>query len=81
MSKVILTSQQYQKLLARISEEVDLTDYEAPFSSEDFVNWVDSEFDTDILNIAKSKIEERLNFINTMVGIGTRNEIEGFKRY
>ena len=81
MSKVILTSQQYQKLLTRISEEVDLTDYKAPFSSEDFVNWVDSEFDTDILNIAKSKIEERLNFINTMVGIGTRNEIEGFKRY
>ncbi len=81
MPKVILTEQQYQKLLTRISEEVDLTNYQAPFSSEDFVNWVDSEFDTDILNIAKSKIEERLNFINTMVGIGTRNEIEGFKRY
>tara|TARA_R100000951_G_scaffold115365_1_gene123231 strand:+ start:656 stop:898 length:243 start_codon:yes stop_codon:yes gene_type:complete len=80
MSKVILTSQQYQKLLTRISEEVDLTDYKAPFSSEDFVNWVDSEFDTDILNIAKSKIEERLNFINTMVGIGTRTEIKGFRR-
>ncbi len=80
MSKVILTELQYQKLLNKIEEEVDLTNYEAPFSSEDFVNWVDSEFDTDILNIAKSKIEERLNFINTMVGIGTRTEIKGFRR-
>ena len=38
MSKVILTEHQYQKLLNKIEEEVDLTNYEAPFSSEDFVN-------------------------------------------
>ena len=80
MSKVILTEHQYQKLLNKIEEEVDLTNYEAPFSSEDFVNWVNSEFDTEILNIAKSKIEERINFINTMIGIGTRTEIKGFRR-
>lgn len=80
MSKVILTEHQYQKLLNKIEEEVDLTNYEAPFSSEDFVNWVNSEFDTDILNMAKSKIEERINFINTMIGIGTRTEIKGFRR-
>ena len=80
MSKVILTEHQYQKLLNKIQEEVDLTNYEAPFSSEDFVNWVDSEFDTEILNIAKSKIEERINFINTMVGMGTRSEIKGYRR-
>ena len=71
MSKIILTEKQYQ---------VDLTNYEAPFSSEDFVNWVNSEFDTEILNIAKSKIEERINFINTMVGMGTRSEIKGYRR-
>jgi len=80
MSKVILTEHQYQKLLNKIEEEVDLTNYEAPFSSEDFVNWVNSEFDTEILNIAKSKIEERINFINTMVGMGTRSEIKGYRR-
>ena len=80
MSKVILTEQQYRKLLTKISEEVDLTNYKAPFSSEDFVNWVDSEFDMDILKIAKSKIEERINFLNTMVGIGTRSEIKGYRR-
>jgi len=80
MSKIILTEKQCQKLLNKIEEEVDLTNYEAPFSSEDFVNWVNSEFDTEILNIAKSKIEERINFINTMIGIGTRTEIKGFRR-
>mgnify|MGYP003127360986 FL=1 len=80
MSKVILTEQQYRKLLTKISEEVDLTNYEAPFSSEDFVNWVDSEFDRDILKIAKSKIEERINFLNTMIGMGTRSEIKGYRR-
>ena len=80
MSKIILTEKQYKKLLNKIEEEVDLTDYEAPFSSEDFVNWVNSEFDTEILNMAKSKIEERINFINTMVGMGTRSEIKGYRR-
>ena len=80
MSKIILTEKQYQKLLNKIEEEVDLTNYEAPFSSEDFVNWVNSEFDTEILNMAKSKIEERINFINTMIGIGTRTEMKGFRR-
>jgi len=80
MSKIILTEKQYQKLLNKIEEEVDLTNYEAPFSSEDFVNWVDSEFDLEILQIAKNKIEERINFINTMIGMGTRTEIKGFRR-
>ena len=80
MSKVILTEHQYRKLLTKISEEVDLTNYEANFSSGDFVNWVDSEFDLDILNIAKSKIEERINFLNTMIGMGTRSEIKGYRR-
>ena len=59
---------------------MDLTNYEANFSSGDFVNWVDSEFDLDILNIAKSKIEERINFLNTMIGMGTRSEIKGYRR-
>ena len=80
MSKIILTEKQYQELLNKIEEEVDLTNYEAPFSSEDFVNWVDSEFDLEILQIAKNKIEERINFINTMIGMGTRTEIKGFRR-
>jgi len=80
MSKVILTEHQYQKLLNKIEEEVDLTNYEASFSSEDFVNWVDSEFDLEILQIAKSKIEERINFLNTMIGMGTRSEIKGYRR-
>ncbi len=80
MSKIILTEKQYQQLLKKVNEEIDLTNYEANFSSEDFVNWVDSEFDLDILNIAKSKIEERINFLNTMIGMGTRSEIKGYRR-
>ena len=80
MSKIILTEKQYQQLLKKVNEEIDLTNYEANFSSGDFVNWVDSEFDLDILNIAKSKIEERINFLNTMIGMGTRSEIKGYRR-
>ena len=80
MSKIILTEKQYQQLLKKVNEEMDLTNYEANFSSGDFVNWVDSEFDLDILNIAKSKIEERINFLNTMIGMGTRSEIKGYRR-
>ncbi len=80
MSKIILTEKQYQQLLKKVNEEMDLTNYEANFSSGEFVNWVDSEFDLAILNIAKSKIEERINFLNTMIGIGTRSEIKGYRR-
>ena len=79
MSKIILTEKQCQHLLRNVTEEVDLTTYEAPFSSEDFVNWVDSEFDLEILGMAKSKIEERMNYLNRMVGMSTRNSIKGFR--
>jgi hypothetical protein len=81
MPKIILTEKQCHTLINKINEEkIDLTNYEASFSSEDFINWVDSEFDLEILKIAKSKIEERINFLNTMIGIGTRNTIKGYRR-
>ena len=80
MSKIILTEKQYKELLNTIKEEVDLSTYEAPFSSEDFLNWVNSEFDVEILRLTKSKIEERINFLNTMIGMGTRNTIKGYRR-
>ena len=49
MSKIILTEKQCHTLINKINEEnIDLTNYEASFSGEDFINWVDSEFDLEI---------------------------------
>ena len=40
-----------------VSEQVDLSDYNAPFTSEDFVNYVNSEFDIEMLEIMKGVID------------------------
>ena len=49
MSKIILTEKQVNELFNKLQEEVDLDNYEAPFSSDDFINWVNSEYDLDLL--------------------------------
>ena len=80
MSKIILTEKQYQKLLKKVNEEVDLTNYKAPFSSEDFINWVNSEYDLEFLNMVRAEVDTRIDFLNKMIGMATRKEIKGFRR-
>tara|TARA_B100002019_G_scaffold91872_1_gene79172 strand:+ start:1368 stop:1610 length:243 start_codon:yes stop_codon:yes gene_type:complete len=80
MSKIILTEKQYQKLLKKVNEEVDLTNYKAPFSSEDFINWVNSEYDLEFLNMVRAEVDARIDFLNKMIGMATRKEIKGFRR-
>ena len=63
-----------------VSEQVDLSDYNAPFTSEDFVNYVNSEFDIEMLEIMKGVIDKRLKELNTLVYMANRKEIKGFRK-
>lgn len=65
----------------KINEEVDLDNYEAPFSAEDFTNYVNSEFDLETLELMKGVLQKRINFLNTLIGTAKRTEITGFKRF
>jgi len=79
MSKIILTEKQVNELFNKLQEEVDLDNYEAPFSSDDFINWVNSEYDLDLLQIVSSKMQERINFLETIISAATRKKIKGFR--
>ena len=64
-----------------VNEQVDLDNFQAPFTSEDFVNYVNSEFDIEMLEIMQSVIQKRMNFLKRMVDMGRRKEIKGFRRF
>lgn len=64
-----------------VNEQVDLDNFQAPFTSEDFVNYVNSEFDIEMLEIMQSVIQKRMNFLKRMVDMGRRTEIKGFRRF
>ena len=64
-----------------VNEQVDLDNFQAPFTSEDFVNYVNSEFDIEMLKMMQNVIQKRMNFLKRMVDMGKRKEIKGFRRF
>ena len=50
-------------------------------SAEDLIKYIESEFDTEMLGLINSKINERLDFLTRIADIGTKKEVKGFKRY
>ena len=64
-----------------VNEQVDLDNFQAPFTSEDFVNYVNSEFDIEMLGMMQNVIQKRMNFLKRMVDMGRRKEIKGFRRF
>jgi len=63
-----------------VNEQVNLDSYEAPFTSEDFVNYVNSEFDLDMLQIMRGVIDKRINELNTLLHMASRKEVKGFRK-
>lgn len=63
-----------------ISEQSDLSDYNAPFTSEDFVNYVNSEFDLEMLELMQGVIDKRIKELNALLYIANRKEIKGFRK-
>ena len=61
--------------------EDELYDYKPSFSAEDLLKYIESEWDIEMLEMIDSKIQERIEFLNNVIGVGSRKEIKGFKRY
>lgn len=64
-----------------VNEEIDLDDYEPNFTTEDFLNYVNSEYDLEMLTLMKGAIQKRINFLNRLVAAGQRPEFTGFKKF
>lgn len=61
--------------------KVDLDTYEAPFTTDDFMNYVESEWDTEMLDLMISIISKRKKFLEQMPYHGNpRTIVKGYKR-
>ena len=63
-------------------QKVDLDTFEAPFTSEDFMNYVESEWDIEMLDLMMGIISKRKKFIQQVLDTANpRTIIKGFKRF
>lgn len=63
-------------------EKVDLDTFEAPFTTEDFMNYVESEWDMEMLDLMMGIISKRKKFIQQVVDTANpRTVVKGFKRF
>lgn len=63
-------------------QEVDLDSYEAPFTSDDFMNYVESEWDMEMLDLMIGIINKRKEFLKQVIShANPRTVVKGFKRY
>ena len=61
--------------------EKELYDYKPNFSAEDLLKYIESEWDSEMLELIDSKIQQRLDFLYRVATMSTKKEITGFKRY
>jgi hypothetical protein len=63
-------------------QKVDLDTFEAPFTTEDFMNYVESEWDIEMLDLMMGIISKRKKFIQQVVDTANpRTVVKGFKRF
>ena len=63
-------------------QKVDLDTFEAPFTTEDFMNYVESEWDMEMLDLMMGIISKRKKFIQQVVDTANpRTVVKGFKRF
>jgi hypothetical protein len=68
-----------QKVLKEYTED-ELFDYKPNFSAEELIKYIDSEWDIEILKMVGSKISDRVDYLNQVIGMGNRREVKGFRR-
>lgn len=68
-----------QKVLKEYTED-ELFDYKPNFSAEELIKYVDSEWDIEVLEMIGSKISERVDYLNQVIGMGNRVRVKGFGR-
>jgi len=50
-------------------------------TTKEFTDAVNDEYDIETLELMNELIGQRLTMLKTMVDVGTRKQIKGFKRY
>ena len=68
-----------QKVLKEYTED-GLFDYKPNFSAEDLIKYIDSEWDIEMLNMISSKISDRVDYLNQVIGMGNRVRVKGFSK-
>ena len=68
-----------QKVLKEYTED-ELFDYKPNFSAEDLIKYIDSEWDIEMLNMINSKISDRVDYLNQVIGMGNKVKVKGFGR-
>ena len=63
-------------------QKVDLDTFDSPFTTEDFMNYVESEWDMEMLDLMMGIISKRKKFIQQVVDTANpRTVVKGFKRF
>ena len=50
-------------------------------TTKEFTDAVNDEYDIETLELMQQLIDQRLTMLKTMIDVGTRKRIQGFKRY
>jgi len=50
-------------------------------TTKEFTEAVNGEYDIETLELMQDLIDQRLNFLRTLVDVGATKQIQGFKRY
>lgn len=67
-----------KQVLKEYTEE-ELYDYKPNFSADDLLKYIESEWDSEMLELIDSKIQERLRFLYTLQSVAMKKDITGFK--
>lgn len=62
-----------------LNENNELDSYQPNFTFKDFVEFVESEFDAETLQILQNVIENRLFFLSKMTDFASRKSFKGFE--
>lgn len=80
LEQTILEFKEIEPENKNVNEQVDLDTYEPKFTSEEFVDYVNSEFDIEMLEIMQSVIQKRISDLKTLQYFATRKEVKGFRK-
>jgi hypothetical protein len=63
----------------KVNEEVELDNYKSSFTTEEFVSYINSEFDLEMLELIQGVVSSRINTLNTIIDMSNRKEVKGFR--
>ena len=67
-----------KKVLKEYTEE-ELYDYKPNFSADDLLKYIESEWDVEMLELINSRINQRIHFLNQLIGAAVKKDVIGFR--